>query len=273
MKKVFKIGFWSILTLFGFVVLILLITTSFDTDISEETPSASVGKATLLPEKIPSTLVEKSLSLSEETSSTDLKQVASPSVEETMSNEINTSAEESDFFKELAEEKKRLQAEWNLPENANLKQLLKTIPVSETLEYITEPCKGYPGSNTVQYARKTLEVRQMPSMSRIQVEDMLLAEHEAGPNAYVRGYDSMVVEVQGRFSRATLDGDIEFEVWDKNQVFVVGTLLCTFPESQYNQIHSRQPNTFVRIKGRLCIIPIRGSKMVFYRLIYCSFVD
>ena len=258
MKKVFRVGCLSILALFGFAVLVSLIARVFDTDISEETPPASVETAVPLSEKTPSVPVKKAAPLS---------------VEETESNKTNTSTEGSDFFKELAEEEKRIQDEWNLPENANLKQLLKTVPVASTLEYTTESCKGYPGSDTVQYARKTLEVRQMPSMGRLRVEDMLRAEHEAGSNAYIRGYDSMVVEVQGRFYRATLDGEIEFEVWDKNKVFVVGTLMCTFPESQYNQIHSMRPNSFVRIKGRLCIIPIPGSKMVFYRLIYCSFVD
>lgn len=256
-SKGFKIGCLSILTLFGFAVLILLIAKILGIDISEETSPSSVQRTALPSRKVHPTPVEK---------------VASPS-EEIMPDGTDISTEESDFFNELAEEEKRIQAEWNLPENANLKQLLKTVPVSKTLEYTTEPCKGYPGSDTVQYARKTLEVRQMSSMNRISVEDMLRAEHEAGPNAYVRAYDSMVVEVQGRFHRATLDGDIEFEVWDKNKVFVVGTLQCIFPESQYNQIHSMQPNTFVRIKGRLCITPIPRTQLTIYRLIYCSFVD
>lgn len=273
MKEIFKIGCLSILALFGVAVLISLIAPIFNNDISEETPSPPAEKTVLLSEKIPATIVEKVASPPEETSSTALKQSPSPSVEETMPDETDTPIEESDFFKELAEEEKRIQAEWNLPENANLKQLLKTVPVSETFEYITESCKGYPPSDSVKYARKTLEVRQMLSMNRIQVEDMLRAEHEAGPNAYVRAYDSMVVEIQGRFSRVTLDGEIEFEVWDKNKVFVVGTLQCIFPEAQYNKIHSMQSNTFVRIKGRLCITPIPRTQLTIYRLIYCSFVD
>lgn len=221
MKKVFQVCCLLILALFvyaGFVFIASRVARNSGIDVSEEVPPASV------------------------------KRSASPSVEKTMPDETDTSAEESDFFKEFAEEKKRLQAEWDLPENANLKQLLKTVPVSETFEYITESCKGYPSSDTVKYARKTLEIRQMPSMIRILVEDMLRAEHEMGPNAYVRAYDSMVVEVQGRFYRATLDGDIEFEVWDKNRVFVVGTLQCIFPESQYNM------RTHILCRGRMKIM-------------------
>ena len=239
MSKGFKIGCWSIVALFLLFGAILSI---FDISPPES--------------------IEETVSIPEKTGTNPSNQIVSSSAEETEVNENDIS---------IVEQKKQIQMEWNLPENANLKQLLKTTPVSETLEFVEEPCKSY-SANTVEYARKTLEVRQMLSLGRFRVEDIIRAEHNAGQEAYARAYDSKVIEVQGRFYRATLDGEIEFEVWDESNTFVVGVFWCVFPESQYNELHSIEKNSFVRIKGKLCISRIRPDWAI-YRLIYCSFVD
>ena len=267
MKKLLKIVGFSVL---GFFVLIIGIAVLIGIFVpEEELEEASARRAKERQEA--QLKKEQESQLVKETPPTPVEKVVEKTQPKPKKNETDTSAEEPYFFKELAEREERRQAEWNLPENANLKQLLKTLPVSETLEHVTESWKVYPSSDSVEYARKTLEVRQMLCMGRLQVEDMLLTEHEFGSNAYVRAYDSKVIEVQGRFYRATLDGEIEFEVWDKNKVFVVGVLQCTFPESQYNQIHSMQPSAFVRVKGKLRVTPV--SKGAFYKLVYCSFVN
>ena len=238
MKKAFKIGCLSVLGILVFLFILTLF--------------------------LPDPPVEKDSDISRP------EKAASEEPKQTTNSKVDTSADESDYFKQIVERNKKLQDEWNLPENANLKQLLKTLPVSETLEHVTETCKGRPSRESVEYARKTLEVRQMIALGRVDVEDLIMAEVNAGPNSLWRSYDKCVVEVQGKVYRATFSGEIEFEVWHRK--IVVGILTCEFPESQYNDLHSMEPNTFVRIKGRLCLIPA-SSKMSFYQLNYCSFVD
>ena len=79
------------------------------------------------------------------------------------------------------------------------------------------------------------------------------------------------MEVQGKVSKVTLDGEIEFDVWHKK--IVIGFMLCEFPESQYNQLHSMvDTNSFVRIKGVLQITPL-SSERAHYSLKYCSLVN
>ena len=152
------------------------------------------------------------------------------------------------------------------PEN-----LIKTSPVTETLKHVTETWEESPESDTVAYAQKTLAVRQMQSRGRFRVEDIIFAEYEVGPKSYMRNYESWVVEVQGKVSRVTLDGEIEFEVWHKK--FVIGFMQCEFPESQYNQLHSMvDENSFVRIKGVLEILVLSSGK-AYYSLKYCSLVN
>ena len=92
----------------------------------------------------------------------------------------------SDFSQTFLKWEKEKEAEWNLPENANLKNLIKTLPVTETLKHVTETWEERPESDTVAYAQKTLAVRQMQDRGRFRVEDIIFADYEFGSKSDMR---------------------------------------------------------------------------------------
>lgn len=265
-KKGLKIGCFSILVFFGLLFILAILGVLPEAPIVDE--AETIEKSARVSPKPP-----------EKTNTPGSVKVPPPPTKsdytagekETVKKLPSPEKKEDDISQLILRWEKEKEAEWNLPENANLKNLIRTSPVTETLKHVTETWEESPESDTVAYAQKTLAVRQMQSRGRFRVEDIIFAEYEVGPKSYMRKYESWVVEVQGKVSRVTLDGEIEFEVWHKK--FVIGFMQCEFPESQYNQLHSMvDENSFVRIKGVLEILVLSPGK-AYYSLKYCSLVN